>query len=67
MNGVESHPGEAKARNVSSNPITDPDGIHNNKEAFGKVSGEAAFPLLAWSWLVVLALQMNMWLSAFLW
>ncbi|KAA6421293.1 MAG: hypothetical protein FRX49_08779 [Trebouxia sp. A1-2] len=37
VNGVESHPGEAKARNVSSNPITDPDGIHNNREAFGKL------------------------------
>ena len=48
VNGVESHPGAAKARNVSSNPITDPDGIQNNKEAFGKVSGRAASPLLAW-------------------
>ncbi|DBB03418.1 TPA: hypothetical protein ACH3X3_010780 [Trebouxia sp. C0006] len=37
VHDVESHPGEAKARNVSSNPITDPDGIHNNKEAFGKL------------------------------
>ena len=60
VNGVESHPGEAKARNVSSNPITDPDGIHN-REAFGKVSRGVAFPLLAWSWLVV---WHCVWLSA---
>lgn len=38
INGVESHPGEAKARNVSSNPLYDPVGIHSNKDAFGKVS-----------------------------
>ncbi len=34
-------------------------------KAFGKVSREAAFPLLAWSWLIVMALQMNIWLSDF--
>ena len=38
INGVESHPGEAKARNVSSNPLIDSVGIHSNKDAFGKVS-----------------------------
>ncbi|DBA81554.1 TPA: hypothetical protein ACH3X1_007328 [Trebouxia sp. C0004] len=37
VNGVESHPGEAKARNVSSNAIKDPDGIYSHREAFGKL------------------------------
>ncbi|DBA90636.1 TPA: hypothetical protein ACH3X1_003862 [Trebouxia sp. C0004] len=32
VNGVESHPGEAKPRNVSSNPITDPDGFTTTKK-----------------------------------
>ena len=34
----EGHPGEAKAQNVSSNPLVDPLGIDSNKDAFGKVS-----------------------------
>jgi len=38
VNGVESHFSEAKATNRSSNPLTDPEGIHSNKDAFGKVS-----------------------------
>ena len=37
VNGVECHPGEANARNVSSNPLVDAVGIHSNKDAFGKV------------------------------
>ena len=41
VGNVEGHPGEAKSRNVSSNPIADPDGIHDNKDAFGKASCEA--------------------------
>ncbi len=41
VGNVEGHPGEAKPRNVSSNPIADPDGIHSNKDAFGKASCEA--------------------------
>ena len=41
VDNVESHPCEAKSTNVSSNPIADPDGIHNNKDAFGKASYEA--------------------------
>lgn len=38
VDNVEGHPGKAKARNVSSNPVRDPDGIHNNKDTFGKAS-----------------------------
>ena len=53
VNGVESHPGAAKAGNVSSSPITDPDGTHKHKQAFAKVSGRAASPLLAWRYLAV--------------
>ncbi len=38
VNGLDGHPGEAKARNVSSNPLVDAAGIHSYKDAFGKVS-----------------------------
>ncbi len=56
VNGQESHPGEAKARNVCSNPITDPTGIHSNKEAVGKVSRETTCQLLlAQGWCIVSA------------
>ena len=41
VDNEEGHPGEAKPRNVSSNPIADPDGIHSNKDTFGKASCEA--------------------------
>ena len=37
VKGIEGHPGEAKARNVLSNRLVDVAGIHNNKDAFGKV------------------------------
>jgi len=53
VNGEVSHPGEAQARNVCSDPITDPTGIHSNKEAFGKVSRETTSRLLlAQGWFI---------------
>ncbi len=56
LNGEESHPGEAKARNVCPDPITDFTGIHSNKEAFGKVSRETTCQLLlAQGWFIVFA------------
>ena len=60
MKGVESHSAEAKAR--SSNRLTDPDGIH---KSFWQGKQRGCIAVLAWSWLIVLALQMNMWLSDF--
>ncbi|KAL3151006.1 hypothetical protein ABBQ38_012877 [Trebouxia sp. C0009 RCD-2024] len=37
VDSVEGHPGEAKPRNVTSNPLADTDGIHSNRDAFGKL------------------------------
>ena len=47
VNHVESHPSEAKARNVSANPLADADGIHSNADAFGKVSSQALHHILS--------------------